>query len=47
MPDALLGSRFRIAQSKVDKTNIYKILQYAECCNSDVYSGRTKEVNVK
>lgn len=47
IPDALVGSRCRIAQSKVGKTGIYKIIQYAKYCNSSVYSGRRKEENMK
>lgn len=47
MPDALVGSRCRIAQSKVGKIGIYKIIQRAKYCNSSTYSGRRKEENMK
>lgn len=47
MPRALLGCRYRIAQSKAGKTDIYRVTQHAKYYNSRVYSGRRKEANVK
>lgn len=42
-----LGGSYRIAQSKAGMTDIHRITQHAKYCNSRVYSGRTKEANVK